>query len=59
MSLKQEIHFCKVCKRRSYHMVDRPNHVLHLILSLLSGGLWIPLWIWFSIGCKKECINHL
>lgn len=22
-----------------------PNHVLHLILSLLSCGLWIPVWV--------------
>jgi len=22
-----------------------PNHVLHLLLSLLTAGLWIPVWL--------------
>lgn len=21
------------------------NHILHVILSLLTGGLWVPVWI--------------
>jgi len=24
---------------------SRPNHVLHLILTILTGGLWLIVWI--------------
>lgn len=24
---------------------DRPNHILHLLLSVVTCGLWIPIWI--------------
>jgi hypothetical protein len=30
----------------------KPN-VLHLILTLLSGGLWLPVWIYFAFFRKK------
>lgn len=28
---------------------EQPNHVLHFILSLLTGGLWIPVWLLLTI----------
>jgi len=31
----------------------RPNHLLHLILSIVTLGLWIPVWIVLSI-VKRE-----
>lgn len=27
----------------------RPNHVLHFILSLLTGGLWLPVWLGITV----------
>lgn len=35
-----------------YGMVQpkKVNHLLHLILSVLTGGLWIPVWILVSMG---------
>jgi hypothetical protein len=27
----------------------RPNHLLHLILSIVTLGLWIPVWILLSL----------
>lgn len=29
----------------SYTQPKRVNHVLHLILSILTLGLWVPVWI--------------
>lgn len=26
----------------------RPNHILHLLLSVITLGLWIPVWIAIS-----------
>lgn len=37
----------------------RPNHVLHLILSLVTLGVWIP--VWFFVACfageKRQAIT--
>ena len=46
-----------------YHVVivrgHRPNHVLHLLLSIVTLGLWIPVWILLSIfgGEKRRAIS--
>jgi len=26
------------------------SHVLHLILSIITGGFWVPVWILVTIG---------
>lgn len=33
----------------------RPNHILHLLLSIITLGLWIPVWILISgsMGLKR------
>lgn len=28
----------------------RPNHILHLLLSIVTGGLWIPIWFIVSLA---------
>ena len=30
------------------------NHVLHLILSVLTCGIWLPLWIFMMLRNKQE-----
>lgn len=31
---------------------ERPNHLLHLILTLLTSGFWLPIWFLVTIKCK-------
>lgn len=28
---------------------SKTNHLLHLVLSILTGGLWLPVWFILSI----------
>lgn len=38
----------KHCKRCARHVLARrpgPAHVLHLVLSVITGGLWLPVWL--------------
>lgn len=37
----------------------RPNHVLHLILSLVTFGLWVPVWLVLTVagGEKRELLS--
>lgn len=41
--------FCRECKKRS--VVTRPgtNHVLHLILTVLTLGVWVFIWMLASM----------
>lgn len=34
------------------------NHILHLLLSIITAGLWIPLWILSSVN-DTSVIRHL
>jgi hypothetical protein len=33
------------------------NHILHIILSILSGGLWVVVWVALSISGGKNQIT--
>lgn len=44
MAVVARIH-CKDCGQWRLFTKERISHVLHLLLALVSGGLWIPVWI--------------
>lgn len=41
--------FCKTCNQM--RLVNRPgtNHILHLLLSIITGGIWLIVWILTSV----------
>jgi hypothetical protein len=43
--MKQSSAFCRNCNAQV--MVTKPgvNHLLHLILTILTAGLWLLIWI--------------
>ena len=49
MTVQHASGYCRACGRRA--AIHRPgtNHVLHLLLTLFSFGLWLPLWVLGSI----------
>jgi hypothetical protein len=32
----------------------RPNHVLHLLLSVFTLGLWLPVWLILAVSTKEQ-----
>ncbi len=42
--MKQSSAYCPHCETRVLATAPTPNHVLHLLLTIFSCGLW--LWIW-------------
>jgi hypothetical protein len=50
----QEMTFCKTCGKPTLQIYneDRCSHILHLLLSVFTVGLWIPVWLCcaFSAG---------
>ena len=55
----------RVESETDYHVVmvrgHRVNHILHLMLSLVTVGIWIPVWILLMIfgGEKRRVINKV
>lgn len=41
--------FCRTCNRQALATRPGTNHILHLLISVFTLGLWIPMWILISI----------
>jgi hypothetical protein len=39
-----------ISKRSDY----QPSHVLHLLLSLITFGIWLPVWLLVAISHSNE-----
>ena len=37
--------FCPKCKDHVVTQKNTPNHILHLLLSFFTGGLWVVIWL--------------
>ncbi len=48
---------CKSCKTMTQHTEPSTSHILHLILSIISVGFWVPVWILVSMsnGSSAQC----
>lgn len=59
MGTKQAGAYCPHCDRQVLAQGSTPNHILHLILSIITIGLWIPLWILISLKSigGYRCVN--
>jgi hypothetical protein len=58
MAQVQYSHYCEVCDKQTLHTKDRVNHVLHLILSICTLGLWLIVWLVLGISnstAKPRC----
>jgi hypothetical protein len=49
MAIKQTQKFCKGCQENVLATKNGPNHILHLILSLITAGIWVIPWVLFSV----------
>ena len=63
MSNQKTQMYCNTCK--AHRLVERKgtNHILHLLLSLLTGGIWLIIWLlsaikvggWRCTVCGAKC----
>jgi hypothetical protein len=47
--------FCPVCNGYVAAVSNGPNHVLHLLITLLLCGFWLPVWILLALGATYNC----
>ena len=43
--IKHEMRTCRSCGENVTVAVKKPNHALHAVMSLLTGGLWLFIWL--------------
>jgi hypothetical protein len=36
------------------YVIEGPNHALHFVLTLLTAGLWLPVWLIIAIDNRKK-----
>jgi len=62
MGQKHTQKYCKACQENVLAVKKEPNHILHLILTILTSGMWLIVWLLVSIfqdswrcsKCKKR-----
>lgn len=47
---KQASRYCPHCQSRVLAVGTTPNHMLHLVLTLLTCGLWGVVWLLVVVG---------
>jgi hypothetical protein len=45
MSQEQKYIYCKRCKVHTVHFRKGPAHIFHLIMSFLTVGVWLVVWL--------------
>ncbi|WP_128292007.1 MULTISPECIES: hypothetical protein [Afifella] len=44
MGTKHAQRYCPQCSRTVLAQKQTPTHILHLLLSIVTGGLWLVVW---------------
>ncbi len=52
---KSEIAYCGHCKMEVGYHYDPVNHRKQLFMTVLSLGLWLPIWLCLTFGPSKIC----
>lgn len=50
--------YCHHCQDRTLAIKNTPNHVLHLILSVCTAGVWLLVWgglMLFNLASPYRC----
>lgn len=50
---------CRRCKKFTKHTQPSTSHLLHLILSFLTAGVWVLVWIIVALNNKSaaQCME--
>lgn len=49
MGMEQIQKYCRQCQSQQLHARPGTNHILHLLITVLLCGFWIPIWILSSL----------
>ncbi len=49
MGIDQTTKMCRTCNKHTVAHRPGTNHILHLLLTVLTAGLWLVIWILSAI----------
>lgn len=55
MTKKQDTYYCSTCKKQVNFHYEPVNHMKMALLSLLTLGLWVPVWMGLTFVKVKYC----
>ena len=50
----QTMQYCEICQKPTMHLKDATNHILHLLLSVVTGGVWLVVWLLIWLKPKRS-----
>ena len=54
MATQQAMVFCKTCNKTTLHIQPSTSHVLHLLLAVVTMGIWIPIWVLMAVNNNNQ-----
>lgn len=54
MSVKQGSAWCATCRRQTLHEKPKINNTLHLILTVLTLGIWLLVWAGLGLASASK-----
>ena len=55
MPTSQLMKKCVECNKMTMHLQEKPNYILHIILSILTAGVWLLVWLLFINAKDPQC----
>ena len=55
MPTSQLMKKCVQCNKMTMHYQEKPNHLLHLLLSIVTAGIWLIVWLLFVQAKDPQC----
>lgn len=57
MKANQNTYYCSTCQKNVSWHIEPVNHLKQGVLTLLTLGLWLPMWLGLSLVKIKYCDN--
>lgn len=55
MPTSQLMKKCVECNKMTMHFQEKPNYILHVILSIITAGVWLIVWLLFINAKDPQC----
>ena len=55
MATSQLMKKCVECNKTTMHYQEKPNHILHLLISIVTAGIWLIVWLLFINAKDPQC----
>lgn len=55
MPTSQLMKKCVQCDKMTMHYQEKPNNILHLLLSIVTAGIWLIVWLLFIQSKDPQC----